>query len=81
MVSADTIIELAVCSCGHEIARHDARGCPGARATFCMCTLTPSAALDDAIERIHRSNSTGRATMNGMRGHSSVRTTARSARF
>ena len=81
MVSADTIIELAVCSCGHEIARHDARGCPGARATFCMCVLTPSAALDDAIERIRRSNTVGRLSPQRARSHSPARTTVRSARI
>jgi len=52
MISSDSIVELAVCSCGHGIARHDERGCPGARATFCMCVLTPGAALDAAIERV-----------------------------
>jgi hypothetical protein len=56
MVSGDAIVELAVCSCGHGIARHDERGCPGARATFCMCMLTPGAALDAAIERVRREN-------------------------
>jgi len=54
MISPDAIVELAVCSCGHGIARHDERGCPGARATFCMCMLTPGAALDAAIERVRR---------------------------
>jgi hypothetical protein len=57
MISVDTIVELAVCTCGHGIARHDERGCPGARATFCMCVLTPAAALDAAIERIRCASS------------------------
>jgi hypothetical protein len=56
MISAEAFVELAVCSCGHGIARHDARGCPGARATFCMCVLTPGAALDAAIERVRRAS-------------------------
>jgi hypothetical protein len=54
MISPDAIVELAVCACGHGIARHDDHGCPGARATFCMCMLTPGAALDAAIERVRR---------------------------
>ncbi len=56
MISGDAIVELAVCSCGHGIARHDERGCPGARATFCMCMMTPGAALDAAIERVRRAS-------------------------
>jgi hypothetical protein len=56
MISGDAIVELAVCSCGHGIARHDERGCPGARATFCMCMMTPGAALDEAIERVRRAS-------------------------
>ena len=62
MISAEAIVELAVCSCGHGIARHDERGCPGARATFCMCMLTPGAALDAAIERVRRASCARNAT-------------------
>ncbi len=54
MGSDDAILALARCSCGHEIGRHDEDGCPGAEATFCICTLTPAAALNAAIERIRR---------------------------
>jgi hypothetical protein len=60
MISDEVMISLTLCPCGHGIARHDEAGCPGARATFCMCTLTASAALDAAIERIHRASSAGR---------------------
>jgi hypothetical protein len=56
MISDEAFVELAVCACGHGIARHDERGCPGARATFCMCVLTPGAALDAAIERVRRAS-------------------------
>ena len=52
MESDDAIMALALCSCGHGIGRHDEDGCPGAQATFCVCTLTPSVALDAAIERV-----------------------------
>lgn len=69
MVSHDSIVALALCSCGHGIARHDQQGCPGAMATFCMCALTPSAALDAAIERVHAANRAGRRTGRGLRLH------------
>lgn len=52
MGSDDAILALARCACGHGIGRHDDDGCPGAEATFCVCRLTPSAALDAAIERV-----------------------------
>ncbi len=52
MESDDAIVALAVCACGHGIGRHDEDGCPGAQATFCVCTLTPAVALDAAIERV-----------------------------
>jgi hypothetical protein len=52
MESDDAIMAMARCSCGHGIGRHDENGCPGAQATFCVCTLTPSVALDAAIERV-----------------------------
>ena len=52
MESDDAILALAVRACGHGIGRHDEDGCPGAQATFCVCTLTPAVALDAAIERV-----------------------------
>ncbi len=52
MESDDAIGTLAQCSCGHGIGRHDENGCPGVEASFCVCTLTLSAALDAAIERV-----------------------------
>ncbi len=55
MESDDAILALAVCECGHGIGRHDEDGCPGAQATFCVCTLTPAVALDAAIERVRYS--------------------------
>ena len=48
----DALIAIALCPCGHGVERHDEAGCPGARATFCMCTRTPGAALDAAIEAV-----------------------------
>lgn len=56
MESDDVILALAVCACGHGIGRHDEDGCPGAQATFCVCTLTLAVALDAAIERIRHSS-------------------------
>ena len=56
MESDDAILALAVCACGHGIGRHDEDGCPGAQATFCVCTLTPAVALDAAIERVRYSS-------------------------
>ena len=56
MESDDAIVTLALCSCGHGIGRHDEHGCPGAAATFCTCALTPSVALDAAIERVRRAS-------------------------
>jgi hypothetical protein len=56
MDSDDAIVTLALCSCGHGIGRHDERGCPGAAATFCTCALTPSIALDAAIERVRHAS-------------------------
>ena len=56
MESDDAISALAVCACGHGIGRHDEDGCPGAQATFCVCTLTPAVALDAAIERVRHSS-------------------------
>ncbi len=52
MESDDAIMAIARCSCGHGIGRHDESGCPGTHATFCVCTQTPSLALDAAIERV-----------------------------
>ncbi len=52
MESDDAILAIAVCACGHGIGRHDENGCPGAQATFCVCTLTAAVALDAAIERV-----------------------------
>jgi hypothetical protein len=74
MVSNDSIVALALCSCGHGIARHDEHGCPGAMATFCMCRLTPSAALDAAIERVHEANRAGRRAARASRVHRGART-------
>jgi hypothetical protein len=59
--SSDAILAIALCECGHAVGSHDDAGCPGARATFCMCTLDAAAALDDAIERVRRVSFTGRA--------------------
>jgi hypothetical protein len=56
MESDDAILALAVCACGHGIGRHDDDGCPGSQATFCVCTLTPAAALDAAIERVRHTS-------------------------
>ena len=56
----DALIAIALCPCGHGVERHDEAGCPGARATFCMCTRTTGAALDAAIEAV-RTNAIRRA--------------------
>ena len=73
MVSDERLISLALCECGHRIARHDAAGCPGAQATFCVCTLTPAAALDAAIERVRadclRARISGVRKARAPRGH------------
>jgi hypothetical protein len=58
---SDAILALALCECGHAVGSHDDDGCPGAHATFCMCTFTAAAALDDAIERVRRVSFTGSA--------------------
>ena len=80
MVSENAIMALAMCPCGHGIARHDGYGCPGARATFCMCALTPSAALDAAIENIRHANTAGRRASRAIRAIRSRRTLHAAAR-